>query len=137
MADVLTREQRARCMSANRGRDTKPELKLRKSLWHKGYRYRVKNQLPGKPDIIFPIEKVAVFVDGCFWHGCPDHFQMPATNAEFWRKKIVANTERDNLASTALEVAGWYVVRYWEHDIRSDVERCATQIINKLLDRRG
>ena len=85
MADVLTKKQRSRCMSAIRGRDTKPEILLRKALWYKGYRYRLKNRLPGKPDIAFPTERLAVFVDGCFWHGCPEHYKKPSTHAAFWR----------------------------------------------------
>lgn len=95
MADVLTKEQRSYCMSQIRGKNTKPEVILRKALWSMGYRYRIKNKLPGKPDLIYPSLKVAIFVDGCFWHKCPKHFQPPKTRQIFWENKINANVERD------------------------------------------
>lgn len=136
MADVLTRSQRKKCMSAIRGRNTEPELLLRKALWHKGCRYRLKNKLPGKPDIIFPSEHVAVFVDGCFWHGCPEHFQQPETNAKFWHGKIEKNKERDRKVKATLESEGWRVLRLWEHEIRMDPDACASRVIKALKARR-
>lgn len=85
--DVMTPEQRSRCMSHVRGKDTKPELLLRRALWKKGLRYRLFNKLPGRPDILFIRKRVAIFVDGCFWHGCPEHGTQPRSNADFWKKK--------------------------------------------------
>lgn len=137
MADVLTKEQRSRCMSAIRGKDTKPEILLRKTLWHKGYRYRLKNRLPGRPDIIFPTERVAVFVDGCFWHGCPEHYQKPDTNARFWREKIRKNTQRDKEVNALLNSKGWKVLRFWEHEVRNNPEACARRVIRALEARRN
>ena len=137
MADVLTKEQRSRCMSAIRGKDTKPEILLRKVLWHKGYRYRLKNRLPGRPDIVFPTERVAVFVDGCFWHGCPEHYQKPATNAAFWREKIRKNRQRDTEVSALLKSEGWKVLRFWEHAAMDNPEACAQQVIKVLKARRA
>jgi len=136
VADVLTKAQRSRCMSAIRGKDTKPEILLRKALWHKGYRYRLKNRLPGRPDIVFPTERVAVFVDGCFWHGCPEHYQKPATNVEFWREKIRKNKQRDEEINALLKSQGWKVLRFWEHEVRDNPDACARQVINTLQARR-
>jgi len=137
MADVLTKVQRSRCMSAIRGKDTKPEILLRKTLWYKGYRYRLKNRLSGRPDIVFPTERVAVFVDGCFWHGCPEHYQKPATNAAFWREKIRKNTQRDKEVNALLNSEGWKVLRFWEHAVKDNPEACAHQVIKALKARRN
>ncbi|MCG7983809.1 MAG: very short patch repair endonuclease [Candidatus Thiodiazotropha lotti] len=119
-------------MSRIKSRDTKPELTLRKLLWSKGCRYRVKNNLPGKPDIIFTKSKVAVFVDGCFWHKCPKHFNQPKSNREFWLIKINENVRRDQKNTTTLEKSGWQVIRVWEHEIKDEVEAVAVKIISTL-----
>jgi DNA mismatch endonuclease (patch repair protein) len=105
-------------MSAIKGTDTKPELILRKSLWSLGFRYRVGHKLPGKPDLVFVSRKSVIFVDGCFWHRCPDHFRMPKSNREFWEKKIARNVNRDKNVTAQLEALGWRVLRVWEHDIK-------------------
>jgi DNA mismatch endonuclease, patch repair protein len=108
-------------MKANRRTDTKPELALRKALHAKGYRYRkdLRLDLEGgvrvRPDIVFTARRVAVFVDGCFWHCCPDHGSQPASNTWYWEPKLRRNVERDRAADTALGEAGWIVVRLWEH----------------------
>ena len=120
MADVMTKKQRSYCMSRIRGRDTQPEILLRKALWSAGYRYRLKSKLPGKPDILFPGRKVAIFVDGCFWHGCPDHSARPKTNAVFWSSKIDKNIDRDRKVTALLTAMGWKVVRIWEHELTDE-----------------
>ena len=120
--DVLTEEQRRRCMAANKGRNTKPELLLRKKLWSLGLRYRIGHNLPGKPDIVFVSHRLAIFVDGCFWHRCPEHFRMPRTNHEFWKRKIARNVVRDALVNEQLAAAGWRVIRIWEHELRQDFD---------------
>jgi len=101
-------------------RDTPPELALRRELHRLGYRFRVDARLQGvtrsRPDIAFPTEKVAVYVDGCFWHSCPDHGTLPEKNKDWWRSKLTANLERDHRHTEELESAGWVVVRTWEHD---------------------
>ncbi len=119
-------------MSAIRGRDTKPEILLRKALWYKGYRYRLKNRLPGKPDIAFPTERLAVFVDGCFWHGCPEHYKKPSTHAAFWRDKIQKNRQRDKEVNALLKSHGWEVLRFWEHEVRGNPGLCAYSVIKTL-----
>lgn len=120
--DVMTPEQRSRCMSHIRGRNTKPELLLRRALWAKGYRYRINSKLPGRPDLIFSRKRLAIFVDGCFWHGCPIHGTFPKTNSAFWKKKIQGNIERDNRVNRELERAGWEVLRFWEHEVEQDLD---------------
>lgn len=109
-------------MRANRRRDTEPELALRSLLHRAGLRFRVDLPIrpgsgrPIRPDIVFPRRRVAVFVDGCFWHGCPIHATQPATNAEYWGDKIVENRARDARTTEALEALGWTVRRFWEHE---------------------
>lgn len=108
-----------RRMSAQRRRDTAAEVRIRQGLFGAGFRYRCGVPVPGRPrrsiDIAFTRWRVAVFVDGCFWHGCPDHFVPPKSNAIWWRAKINANRERDMETSEILSAAGWTVVRLWEH----------------------
>ena len=106
-------------MRANRGRDTGPELAVRRALHARGLRYRVDHPLPfdrrRRADIAFTRAKVAVFIDGCFWHGCPQHGATPRTNTEFWRAKIERNRARDCDTTERLEAMGWVVLRFWEH----------------------
>ena len=113
-------------MRANRRTDTKPELALRRALHSRGYRYRkdYRLDLAGgnrvRPDIAFTARRVAVFVDGCFWHCCPQHGSKPAVNVGYWDPKLRRNVERDRVADTALAAAGWEVVRIWEHEPVAD-----------------
>lgn len=134
--DVLTSEQRSRCMAHNRGRNTHPELALRKALWATGLRYRISVKMTGKPDVVFLGSKVAVFVDGCFWHRCPEHFQWPKSNHDFWQSKIRRNVSRDIEVNTSLQNQGWLVLRFWEHEIRSDVFRVVSEISKAVALRR-
>ncbi|WBB96402.1 very short patch repair endonuclease [Solwaraspora sp. WMMA2059] len=115
-------------MQANKGRDTRPELKVRSLLHKAGLRYRVNfRPIPAvrrTADIAFPRVRVAVFVDGCFWHGCPDHHRASQTNAQFWRDKIEGNRVRDRKTDRVLAEAGWTVIRIWEHeDLAAAAER--------------
>ena len=108
-------------MRANRRTDTKPELALRRALHRLGYRYRKDYRLDlesgrrVRPDIAFTARKVAVFVDGCFWHACPEHGSKPRANEWYWGPKLIRNVERDRVTDAALILAGWTVVRLWEH----------------------
>lgn len=107
-------------MIGNRGRDTRPERLIRSLLHQSGLRFR-KHARPERglrcqADIVFPREKVAVFVDGCFWHGCPDHGRLPKKNSSYWADKIARNVARDQRNSEVLAEAGWLVLRYWEHE---------------------
>lgn len=102
-------------MSAIHSKNTKPELVLRKALWAKGLRYRI-HYGAEKIDIAFPSRKVAVFVDGCFWHGCPIHSHLPKSNKEYWAPKLKKNMLRDEQTTRKLTQEGWRVLRFWEHE---------------------
>ena len=128
-SDVMTPAQRRRCMSQIHSRDTGPELRLRRALWAAGARYRLRYPLPGRPDLVFPGSHVAVFVDGCFWHGCPEHSVQPQTNSEFWRHKIAGNMARDRVVDENLTETGWCVVRAWEHDVERNLDSTAEAIL--------
>lgn len=112
---------RRRNMQANRRRDTGPELALRSALHAAGLRYRcdLRVDLPDgrrvRPDIVFTRKRIAIFVDGCFWHSCPEHGRMPAANTAYWSPKLERTQERDRDNTHALEAAGWTVIRLWEH----------------------
>lgn len=118
--DVLTPEQRRRCMTSIRAGNTKPEVLLRKALWQRGFRYRLHDRsLPGTPDLVLPRFRAVVFVHGCYWHGhdCP-LFVVPATNTEFWMGKIRGNQDRDLRALESLSATGWRVCTVWECALR-------------------
>jgi DNA mismatch endonuclease, patch repair protein len=133
MVDVLTEEQRRLNMSRIRARDTGPELRLRKALARMGVRgYRLNYKLTGKPDLVFVGKRLAVFIDGCFWHKCPMHFVRPETRTEFWMNKIEGNVRRDRRVNEQLRETGWHVLRFWEHEIREDPERAVRQISEYL-----
>jgi DNA mismatch endonuclease, patch repair protein len=126
-----------RSMLGNRSRDTAPELALRRLVHAAGLRYRVAAKpLPGMrrtADLLFGPTHVAVFVDGCFWHGCPEHFVPPKTNPDYWREKIGRNVQRDRDTDSRLEEAGWLVLRFWEHQ---PVESCAESVVQAVSARR-
>ena len=116
-------------MSRIRSSKTEPELLLRSALWSRGLRYRLKHPAAaGRPDIVFARRKLAVFVDGCFWHGCPIHGTSPKTNRSYWSPKLQRNRERDIEVTTALKAAGWDVLRYWEHEIYDALDVVARKI---------
>lgn len=130
-------EVRAR-MQRQKTRDTEPELAIRRLLHARGLRYRVDAPpLPGlrrRADIVFGPTRVAVFVDGCFWHGCPEHGQRATTaNSQYWREKVQTNADRDRKTDAALTAAGWLSIRVWEHDAPSQV---ADTIENAVQARR-
>lgn len=106
-------------MSRQRRRDTAPELRLRSELHRRGLRFRVETAVPGLPrrraDITFPRARIAVFVDGCFWHSCPEHATRPVSNAEWWSEKLARNVARDRETDERLTSDGWTVLRFWEH----------------------
>ncbi|MDH6126181.1 DNA mismatch endonuclease (patch repair protein) [Kitasatospora sp. GP82] len=124
-------------MSRQRSRNTAPEVVLRRALHASGLRFRVhRRPLPGvrrEADVVFGPARVAVFVDGCFWHGCPEHATWPKNNASFWREKIEKNRIRDADTDTRLLAAGWLAVRVWEHE---DPIEAAVRVRNVVLERR-
>ena len=121
MSDTLTPQQRHRCMSNIHSSSTKPEVKLRKELWSKGFRYRKNDKrLPGSPDIVLPKHRTVIFIHGCFWHGhkgCK-YYTIPKTNTEFWVEKVERNQKRDQDVWRQLEAKGWFVVIVWECELK-------------------
>lgn len=133
MADVFSKKKRSAIMSNVKGRGNEAtELRLVRILraghisgWRRGV------PLYGNPDFVFRREKVALFVDGCFWHGCPEHGECPATNRSFWRRKLERNVARDRLVNRSLRRQGWKVVRIWQHEL-GDPARVARRVAGAL-----
>ena len=139
MADDLTPEQRRRNMQAIKSKDTTIELSLRKALWSKGIRYR-KNckTLIGKPDIAITKYKIAVFCDSEYWHGYDweNRNQKIKSNREYWIPKIERNMARDQEVSAALEQDGWTVIRFWERQIRKELDSCVDEVLSAIEKKR-
>jgi DNA mismatch endonuclease (patch repair protein) len=136
MADIVSPSVRSRMMSGIRGKNTKPELLLRRALHARGYRYRLhRKDLPGKPDIVFPKCLAAVFVHGCFWHGhdCP-LYRLPGTDPEKWRAKVSTNQRNDARAEVALRDLGWRVGIVWECAMRGRNRQPIEQIAARVAD---
>ncbi|MFE3259027.1 very short patch repair endonuclease [Nocardia sp. NPDC059229] len=127
-----------RSMVGNRSRDTKPELALRSLVHAAGLRYRVAQrplpEIRRSVDLVFGPAKVAVFVDGCFWHGCPEHYVPPKTNPDYWNSKIGGNVVRDRDTDAKLEAAGWLVLRFWEHE---DPASASEEVVRTVVQRRA
>lgn len=123
MSDTLTPQQRHHCMSNIHSSSTKPEVKLRKELWSKGFRYRKNDKrLPGSPDVVLPKHRTVIFIHGCFWHGhkgCK-YYTIPKTNTEFWVEKVERNQNRDEDVWRQLEAKGWFVVIVWECELKKE-----------------
>ncbi len=122
--DKLTKEQRHRCMSAIRGKNTKPEIVVRKFLFGRGFRYRLNHpRLPGHPDIVLRKYRTVIFVNGCFWHGHDNckYYRLPKTNVDFWRKKVERNKMRDVEEQRQLATMGWHCITIWECQLKPKV----------------
>ena len=129
MADRLSRQERSALMGRIRGKNTKPEILVRKALHKAGFRFRIHDRrLPGSPDIVLPKYRTVVFVHGCFWHGHDECkcFCVPKTNGEFWKKKIDGNRERDEKNRVLLERKGWRIIVVWECELQKRAVREAT-----------
>ena len=135
MPDVFSKETRSKIMSAIKSKDTKIEKRLRLALWHLGYRYRIHYKIIGNPDITFVGKKVAIFCDGCFWHGCPKCYKRPKSNQKYWDKKIQKNQNRAKFVNEKLKREGWIVLRFWAHEIHNNIENVIKIIIGKLDDK--
>lgn len=137
--DNLTQEQRHRNMQNIKAKDTSIEVKFRKALWHKGYRY-LKNykELPGKPDIVLTKQKIVIFCDGEFFHGKDWEVLKPrlekSNNGEFWQKKIARNIERDDEVNKQLLFLGWTVIRFWGKDIMKNTDKCIRVVEEAIFD---
>lgn len=137
MHDTLTPSQRHLNMSRIHSSDTKPELRLRRALWRRGFRYRVNDRrLPGSPDIVLPKYRTVIFVHGCFWHGHEGcrNYTIPKTHTEFWVAKVARNRERDQEVWRALEAKGWSVVIVWECQLRKvDLEGTVGRVAEEIV----
>ena len=135
MADIKSKEERSKNMSAIKGKNTKPEIIVRKYLFKQGFRYRVNvSKLAGKPDIVLSKYKTVIFVNGCFWHlhkGCK-YFVWPKQNADFWQKKINGNVERDNRNYKTLKDNGWKVIVVWECQLKKEKEKTLEALVNEI-----
>lgn len=138
MADRMTKEQRHRCMSRIKGRDTKPEMLVRRYLHSRGYRYRVNvRRLPGTPDIVLRKYKTAIFINGCFWHGhegCK-HFVLPKSNSQFWQQKIERNKQRDIEKRIQLRLLGWHTIIIWECQLKPKQRYTTLQALEQTLNK--
>lgn len=133
--DVHDKATRSFNMSRIRSRNTRPELRLRQVLWARGLRgYRLHKKLPGKPDIVYSRAKVAIFIDGCFWHGCPKcgDGRAPVTNTRYWDAKRLGNRARDKRRTRELRSMGWTVLRLWEHEVTKNPDRCVARVARLL-----
>jgi DNA mismatch endonuclease, patch repair protein len=138
VTDIVDQQTRSRMMSGIRGKNTKPELALRRALHARGFRFRLHSgKVHGRPDLVLPKHRAVVFVHGCFWHrheGCR-YATVPATRPEFWQAKFDANAARDSAVRTSLLQDGWRVATVWECALRKEVqaERCVADLTNWLL----
>ena len=134
MVDTFSIKERSSIMRKIKSQGTSPELKLRKALWDHGIRgYRIQNkEITGNPDIIFKKKKIAVFVDGCFWHRCERCYRQPKSNIEYWEKKIRLNVKRDLKHNDDLKKEGWRVIRIWEHEINSHIDHVVSNVISEI-----
>lgn len=136
MTDVVTKEKRSQMMSGIKGKDTKPELKIRKALHARGFRYSLhKKGLPGKPDIVLPKYNAIIFVHGCFWHLHECHlFKWPSTRPDFWKTKITLNKEKDAENIKLLKNAGWKVLIIWECALKGKFKLEHASVVQKTCD---
>ncbi|MDR0534650.1 MAG: very short patch repair endonuclease [Verrucomicrobiales bacterium] len=136
MTDIFTKAKRSQVMSSIRGKgNKKTELRLIEIFKnHRIKGWRRNSKLFGRPDFVFPNEKLAVFVDGCYWHGCPKHYRLPTTHIKYWSAKITRNRKRDREVGSALRKAGWRVLRIWEHALTRKQEVCTVRRILKALE---
>lgn len=133
--DIWSKKKRSEVMRKIRGKDTKPELLLRSALFKMGYRFRIhRKDLPGKPDIVFPKQRLAIFVHGCFWHYHQDcrEGRIPSTNSKFWKEKLQKNISKDERNIEALQSLGWQVLVVWECDIEKKLSNTLESVIQKL-----
>lgn len=138
MADILTPEQRHKCMSRIRSKNTKPEIIVRRYLFSRGFRFRINvKQLPGTPDIVLRKYRTVIFVNGCFWHGHEGcrYFVLPKSNTEFWKTKIEKNQERDLQKRIKLRGMGWHIIQVWECQLKSKVREATLKSIGYTLNK--
>ena len=138
MADIFDKKKRSQIMGRISGKNTKPELIIRKALFSEGYRYRLhRKDLPGNPDIVFPNRKKVIFVNGCFWHGhsCKKA-ALPTTNKRFWKKKLTGNKERDKRNLAKLKTMGWETLTIWQCEIKKNTLETQINKIKVFLEKK-
>ncbi len=138
LTDIYSKEKRSDIMSKIRGKDTKFEVRVRSYLFKEGYRFRKNDKrYPGSPDIVLPKYKIAIFINGCFWHGHKNckHFKYPKTNVDFWKKKIRTTTERDLINISLLEEMGFRVITLWECELKRDFDKEMNILIRTIKNR--
>jgi len=136
VTDVVDKKTRSRMMAGIRGKNTRPELVIRKALFAKGLRYRLHvKDLPGKPDLVFPKYKAIIFIHGCFWHHHDCHlFKWPSTRPDFWKNKIDRNVEVDRRNYAALKAAGWRILTVWECAIKGKMKLSFESVIDEIVE---
>lgn len=132
MADMYSKDKRSKIMSKVKSKNTSLELKLRKELWNRELRYRIHYPIKGKPDVVFPKQKIAVFIDGDFWHGYNWKKLKNNLKNDFWKNKIKNNIKRDKKTNKILKEEGWKVIRFWGHDIHKNLKECIEKIQKEL-----
>jgi DNA mismatch endonuclease (patch repair protein) len=137
MADVFSKRKRSDIMSRVKGRGNKAtELAMVALLRRHGITgWRRHARIFGNPDFVFPKHRLAVFVDGCFWHGCPKHATQPASNRAFWREKLARNKTRDRLVTRMLKQRGWFVLRVWQHELKKEFPSCIKRMVSLIAER--
>lgn len=138
MADKMTKEQRHRCMASIKGKDTKPEMLVRRYLHSRGYRYRVNvRRLPGTPDIVLHKYRTVIFINGCFWHGHEDcrYFVLPKSNTQYWQQKIERNKERDVEKRIQLRLLGWHTIIIWGCELKPKDRHTTLQALEQTLNK--
>ncbi len=128
--DRYSRAKRSEIMGLVRSMNTRPEVVLRRALWKaelRGWRL-TPPRVPGRPDLAFIGRRIAIFVDGCFWHGCAICYRRPKSNRTYWDKKLRRNIERDDVVAMELQAAGWTCIRLWEHEVRDDLVECVRRV---------
>ncbi|MCC5997310.1 MAG: DNA mismatch endonuclease Vsr [Oceanicaulis sp.] len=134
MADIVPKAKRSEMMAGIRGKNTRPEILIRRALHARGYRFRLhRKDLPGKPDIVLPKYRAVIFINGCFWHGHDCHlFKWPKTREDFWREKIGGNKVRDQAKRAALEQAGWRILVIWECALKGRNRRDPDDVLERI-----
>jgi DNA mismatch endonuclease (patch repair protein) len=136
MPDVISPEKRSEVMRSVRSKNSSLERIVRSELHKRGLRFRLHYPLLGKPDIVFVRSRLVIFIDSCFWHGCPEHVRMPNSNRDYWTQKIARNIKRDIQVNTAYKDIDWSVMRFWEHEIKNNLKRCIDKIERKVRNQR-
>jgi DNA mismatch endonuclease, patch repair protein len=134
MPDTFSQDQRSAIMRLVKSKDTSIEVKVRATLWRLGLRFRKHlRSLPGNPDIVFTKKRTVIFIDSCFWHGCPLHLRKPKSNTAYWDDKIARNVARDRQVDEQYKALGWQLIRIWEHELKTDFSASIERIVRSVV----